>query len=162
MTVPPPSRNHRTEWSAMILELQTNRSVLNELSKYYAKFRFTGGNVSAERWSLAALTRIRNRPFAAGRLVAAGAERYRQLAEAIMELGRGVAESGPKSLRCRFGVADTFDRTSAEVRALGSTLEFAMRRLLDNAGPSPAFLEMRPATGSAELEVAPMDGVGKN
>jgi hypothetical protein len=159
MTVPPDSQNHRIEWSAMILELQTNRSVLNKLSKYYAKFRFTGGNVSADRWSLAAIILYLNRPFAADHVITAEVERYRQLAEAIMDLGRTIAESGPKSLQCRFDVADTFDRLSAEVRALGSTLEFAMTKLLDKLGPSAPFLEKRPATGLVELEVSPMDGV---
>jgi hypothetical protein len=128
----------------MILELQSNRSVLSGLSKYYSKFRFTGGNVSAERWSLAAITRFRNRPLTAGRIIAAEAERYRQLAEAIMDLGRNVAESGPKTLRRRFGIADTFDRVSAEIQVLGSLLEFAITKLLDKLGPSVLFLERDP------------------
>ena len=160
MIMRPKSRTHRAELSAMILELQTNRGVLNELSKYYATFRFTGGNVSAERWGLAAINRYLNRPFAADRIVTAEAARYRELAEVILELGQSVARSGPKTLPCRFGIADTFGRLSVELRALGSRLESVMTKLLDELGPSPTRREKGFPIESVELEVAPMEEVG--
>lgn len=130
----------------MLQELRINRDILNGLSKYYAKFRFTGGKVSAEPWNLAAITSYLNRPFAPEGISTAEAGRYRQLAEGIMELEKSVAIPGPKSLRSRIGIAETFGRASAEIRALASTLESALTRLID--GPK-----------SVERAAVPMDGV---
>lgn len=139
-----PERDDREALSAMVLELRTNRGILDGLSKYYAKFRFTGGDVSAERWGLAAIASYLNHPFAVDRISTAEAERYRQLAEAIMELEKSVAVPGPKSLRSRNGIADAFDRASTEIHVLARKLESAMTGLLD--GPKsvePALARIR-------------------
>lgn len=128
-----PQRNDREALSAMLLELRNNRGILDGLSEYYAKFRFTGGNVSAEPWGLAAITSYLNRPFATEGISTAEAGRYRQLAEAIMDLEKSVAVPRPKSLRSRIGIADTFGRASAEIRALGNKLESAVTRLFDDS-----------------------------
>jgi hypothetical protein len=55
-----------------------------------------------------------------------------------MELGQSIAESRPKTLPCRFGIADRFDREAAEIHSLGNALE------------------------SAKLAVAPTGEVGRN
>ena len=143
-----PQRNERDTLSAMLLELRNNQGILNGLSKYYAKFRFTGGSVSAEPWGLAAIISYLNRPIATEGISTAEAGRYRQLAEAIMDLEKSVAVPGPKSFRSRIGIAETFGRASAEIRALASTLESAVTRLLDEPK-------------SVERAAAPMDEFGQ-
>ncbi len=44
MTTPAEGRKHRENLLAMILELQTNRIVLDGLLNCYGMFRFTGGD----------------------------------------------------------------------------------------------------------------------
>ena len=138
MTTPAELRKDRQQLLAMILELQTNRIILDGLLACYGTFRFTGGVVPREPWGLIAMTSYLECPFAASRLSTAGAVRYRQLAEAIMDLGQAItAGARPRTLRCRYDIADTFGRDSAEIRALGSTLESAMTKLVAELKPSP-------------------------
>jgi hypothetical protein len=142
MTTPAELRKDRGQLLAMILELQTNRIILDGLLDCYGTFRFTGGVVPRESWGLVAMTAYLKSPFAAGRVPTAGAVRYRQLAEAIMDLGHTItAGARPRTLRSRYDIADTFGRDSAEIRALGSTLESAMTKLVAELKPSPALAE---------------------
>lgn len=132
MTTLAESREDREQLVTMLRELQANRIVLERLATGYGVFRFTGGVVPREAWNLGAVTSYLQHPFAAGRLPAAGAERYRHLAETIIELGREVTTgTGPRTLRCRFDIADRFDRDSSEIRTLGSRLQSSMARLIE-------------------------------
>ena len=71
-------------------------------------------------------------PFAVDRSSFAETDRYRHLAETIMDLGQATsAGARPRSLRCRHDIAARFDRDAFEIRALGSTLETAMTRLVE-------------------------------
>jgi hypothetical protein len=142
MTTPAELRKDRGQLLAMILELQTNRIILDGLLDCYATFRFTGGVVPRESWGLVAMTSYLERPFAARRISTAEAARYRLLAEAIMDLGHTItAGARPRTLRSRYDIADAFGRDSAEVRALGSTLESAMTKLVAELKPSPVLAE---------------------
>ncbi len=122
---------------AMVRELQANQAVLDRLSDCYGMFRFTGGVVPREPWCLVAMTSYLERPFAGDRISSAAAGRYRQVAEAIMDLGEEVtAGARPRTLGSRHQIADRFGRDSSEIRALGSTLESAMRNLVGETEPS--------------------------
>lgn len=125
-------REHREQLLTMISELRTNRIILDELANCYNVFLFTGGVVPRERWGLLAVTSYLQHPFAAGCISDAEAERYRHLAEAIMDLGEAItAGARPRTLRCRHDIADAFGRESSEIRALANTLELAARNTLD-------------------------------
>ena len=142
MLIPAHLRKDREQLLAMILELQTNRIILNGLLDCYATFRFTGGVVPREPWGLVAMISYLKCPFAADRISTAATERYRHLAETIMDLGQAVtAGAKPRTLRSRYDIADTFGRDSAEIRALGSTLESAMTKLVGELKPSPVLSE---------------------
>jgi hypothetical protein len=124
-------QRHREQLLAMILELQTHRIILDELVNCYGVFLFTGGVVPREPWGLVAMTSYLQRPFAAARISTAAVQRYRQVAEEIMQLGQAVtAGARPRSRRCRYDIAERFGRESAEIRALGSTLESTLAKLV--------------------------------
>ena len=133
MMMPADVRNRRKALSAMILELQNNRITLTGLLSRYGVFLFTGGDVPRGRWDLAAISTYLERPFAGDRISTAEAERYRHLAGAIEDLGQASA-AGARTLRCRHDIGDMFGRESSEIRALGSTLESAMTKLVTELG----------------------------
>jgi hypothetical protein len=122
-------RGHRGQLIGMILELQANQATLDELVHWHGVFAFTGGDIPKGRWCLVAVTSYLERPFATDCISTGEVERYGHLAEAIMELGQGI-ETGPRTLRCRHRIADTFRQASSEIRTLGTTLESAFIRLL--------------------------------
>lgn len=124
MSSKPPNR--REALTEMTLELRANRVTLAGLMGRYDMFLFTGGGVSRERWDLVAITAYLDRPFAVGGVSPGEVERYRQLAETIVTLGQTVAEGGPRSLRSRRDIADTFGRASTELQRLGGALEAAI------------------------------------
>jgi hypothetical protein len=137
MLIPDDLREYREPLSTMIRELRANQAILDGLVNAYGVFLFTGGVVAREQWSLVAISSYLDRPFAAGRISTAAAAHYRELAEAIMELGQAIAAGArPRTLRCRHDFADRFDRASSEIRALGSTLESAMMKLVEEMKPS--------------------------
>jgi hypothetical protein len=125
-------RQGREQLVAIIQELQANAVILDGLLNSYRVFRFTGGHVSREPWDLVALTSYLQHPFAADRISFTSTERYRHLADVIMDSGKAI-ETGarPRSLRSRHDIAAQFDRDATEIRALGSTLESAMTKLVD-------------------------------
>ena len=124
-------QRQREQLLAMIRELQTNRIILDGLVNGYGVFLFTGGVVPREPWGLVAMTSYLQRPFAVDRISTAALRRYRQVAEDIMQLGQAVtAGARPRSRRCRHAIAECFGRESAEIRALGTTLESAMAELV--------------------------------
>jgi hypothetical protein len=131
MNHPGEVQRHRKQLLAMIRELQTNRIILDGLANCYGVFLFTGGVVPREPWGLVAMTSYLQRPFAVDRISTAAVERYRQVAEDIMQLGQAVtAGARPRSRRCRHDIAERFGRESAEMLALGTTLESAMAELV--------------------------------
>jgi hypothetical protein len=124
-------QRQREQLLAMILELQTNRLILDGLANCYGVFLFTGGVVPREPWGLFAMTSYLQRPFAVDRVSTAAVGRYRQVAEEIMKLGQAITEGArPRSRRCRHDIAERFGRESAELLALGSTLESAMAKIV--------------------------------
>jgi hypothetical protein len=120
------SQNHRTELAAMILELETNRAILDGLASWYGVFVFTGGAVPTAQWDIAAITSYLEHPFAADSISTADIDRYRIVAEAISESGH--AGVGPRTLRCRRDLGDRFGRAASEIRGLTNTLEAAVAK----------------------------------
>lgn len=141
-------RKNEEELVAMILELKTNRIILDRLVNHYGVFRFTGGVVPRDPWGLVAMTSYLQSPFATDRISVAATERYRHLAETIMDQGQAItAGARPRTLRCRYEIADRFGRDSSEIRDLGSTLESAMAKLIEELKPSLLLSETE-AVGS--------------
>jgi len=131
MTTPTELRKDHEQLAAMIQELQANRIILDGLSNCYGTFRFTGGVVPREPWALGAMTSYLRCPFAADRISTAGAERYQQLADTIMDLGQAITrDARPRTLRGRHDIADRFGRASSEIRVLANTLEPAAMKAL--------------------------------
>ena len=137
MTAPTKSNETREQLVAMVRGLQANRIILDELLNCYGVFRFTGGVVPSEPWDLVAITSYLQCPFAADGISTAAIERYRHLAETIVDLGQAIAVGErPRSLRCRHDIAHKFGRGSSEIRELGSKLESAMTKLVEEMEPS--------------------------
>ncbi|MBN2293935.1 MAG: hypothetical protein JXM70_16025 [Pirellulales bacterium] len=131
MTKPAQLHKYREQLAAMIRELQTNRIILDGLLNRYGIFRFTGGVVPTEPWGLVAMTSYLQRPFAAEHISTATAERYRHLVARIMDLGKALAAGErPRTLRCRYDIADRFGRDATEIQDLGDKLESAMTELV--------------------------------
>jgi len=144
MTVPTKSHKTREQLVAMVWGLQANRIVLDRLLKCYGVFRFTGGVVPDEPWDLVAITSYLQCPFAAERISTAAIERYRHLAETIVDLGQAItAGERPRSLRCRHDIAHKFGRGSSEIRELGSKLESAITKLVEEMEENPATLNTK-------------------
>ena len=112
--------------AGMQLELQTNQAVLDGLVNWYSVFAFTGGAVPSGHCQLAAVNSYLARPFAAECILTKDVERYRCLIESIMMPKAGIP-ARPRTLRGRKLLADAFGRTAAEIRALGSSLQSALR-----------------------------------
>ena len=129
MAIPAEVREYRGQLTGMILELQANQATLDEQANRYGVFAFTGGDVPKGRWCLVAMISYLERPFATDRISTGEVKRYRHLVEAIVELGQGMA-AGPRTLRCRHDIADTFSRASSAIQTLGSTLESALKKVL--------------------------------
>ena len=140
-------RNRREELAAMVLELQANRAILDGMANWYGVFIFTGGRVPTAQWNLVAMTCL-ERALAADRLFASAIQRYRHLAQAISELGQ--AKAGPRTLRCRHELGAEFGQAASEIRALGDTLEAAVRKAMEELRPPSPLTEKRSAWESAE------------
>jgi hypothetical protein len=122
--------NPKQQLQAILGELQTNRSTLNELFDCYRMFLFTGGTIPMTRWELAAITSYIERPFAADQITHGDVILYRHLAEAIMGAGEEVAATGPKSVRRRHALTDTFRGLFLDVRTLGRALDASVTNAL--------------------------------
>jgi hypothetical protein len=143
--------NPKQQLQAIRGELQTNRSTLNELFDCYRMFLFTGGTIPLRRWDLGAIASYIERPWATDRIMLDDVVRYRHLAEAIMEVGKEVSASGPKSVRKRHSFTDTFRGLFAEIRALASALESSATNALATL---PTSLAVRKSGVSTEVPVA--------
>ncbi len=142
MTTPAELRKDREQLAAMIRELQSNRIVLDELLNCYGMFHFTGGVVPREPWRFVAMASYLQCPFAADHISTAAIERYRHLAETIMDLGQAITTGArPRTLRCRHDIAEKFGRDSSEIGTLGNTLEPAMTKLVEELKPSSLLSE---------------------
>ena len=117
----------------MVLELQSNRAILDGLADWYGVFVFTGGHVPTAEWNLVAMTSYLEHPLAADCLSTSEIERYRQLAQAISELGQ--AGAGPRTLRCRHDLGDTFGQAASEIRVLTNTLESSVTTAMEKLWP---------------------------
>jgi hypothetical protein len=136
MTIPGEVQRHGQQLLAMILELRANWIILDSLVKCYGMFLFTGGVVPREPWGLAAMTSYLQRPFAADRISTAAVGQYQHGVEEVMKLGQAVtAGARPRTWRCRHNLAESFDRTAAEIRAVGNTLESALVKLVEGLKP---------------------------
>ena len=118
MNLPADSCDTKQQLQSIRVALQTNMSTLKELFDCYRMFLFTGGTVPRTRWELAAITSYIERPFAADRITPGDVMLYRHLAEAIMGVGEEVAATGPKSVRRRHGLTDTFRELFLDIRDL--------------------------------------------
>ena len=137
MALPAELRKYRELLTAMILELQTNQTTLNELLNWYGVFLFTGGDVPRRQCDLVATTSYLEHSFATDRISTAEVDRYRHSVQTLMELGQAIVAPRPRTLRCRHDIADAFSRVSSEIRALGTTLASALTKLLRELEPSP-------------------------
>ncbi len=139
MTIPAKLRMGRELLAAMIGELKTNRTILDELVDCYGMFRFTGGVVPRKPWKFVAIDAYRQCPLAADAISTTAIEQYQQRAEAIAALGQAItAEAGPMTLRSRYAIADSFDRDSSAMRGLADSLEPAVSNALDTGQPAVA------------------------
>jgi hypothetical protein len=119
--------------SAMIVELQANRVVLDRLSIRSSMFCFTGGTIPAQAWCIRCMTSyLTLQSRAAGLVGAEDAKHYLALIETLNELQLGVAAAAlPRTLRNRRDITDALDKMLREVLSLGSRLETDLRRSLD-------------------------------
>lgn len=130
MALPAELRTYREQLTGMVLELQANQATLKRMLDWYGVFAFTGGEVPRGRYALLGITSYLEQPSAAKRISTGDVERYEHLVEAVVELGQGAA-AGPRALRCRHDMADAFGRLASEIKILGSTLESAFARVLN-------------------------------
>ncbi len=144
MSRPVDSCHTKQQLQSIRVALQTNMRTLKELFDCYRMFLFTGGTVPTTRWELAAITSYIERPFAANRITPGDAILYRHLAEAIMGVGEEVAATGPKSVRRRHSLTDTFRDLFLDIRALGHALDASVTNALMALQPSPPVSQGRP------------------
>jgi hypothetical protein len=136
MTTTAEPSTHREQLSAMILELQANRVVLDRLSKQFAMFRFTGGTIPAQGCSTSGMASYLARSWVAESIATEDVERYRALIGTLAELQLNVSTAaGPRTLRVRFAITEVFSRALSEILPLGNHLETAVKRALEAAEP---------------------------
>jgi hypothetical protein len=148
MTITAESSKHREQLSAMMLDLQNNRAILDGLATWYGVFVFTGGHVPTAHWNLSAMTSYLEHPLAADCLSTSEIDRYRHLARTIDELGH--TGGGPRTLRCRYALGDKFDQAASEIRLVTDTLESSVTKAIGGLlSPSPVT-DKQPALVCAE------------
>lgn len=113
------------DWQAVLLELRGNRLIVDELAVCYRSFSFTGGEVPQDQWELGAVAACCADAEIDARVVPADAQRYCYVAQAIMELGRVVALTGPQTHGGRQAIASTFRALAAALDAIESELASA-------------------------------------
>ncbi len=117
--------------AAILLELQSNRTVLFGLTNWFSVFVFTGGRVPAASWSLAATNSYLQHPTEADGGPIVDLQRYRGLVQAISDIGH--TDAGPRTMKCRRSLGNRFDAAASELRhvadALESSMAKAMRRI---------------------------------
>lgn len=122
-------QNEHEQLAAMLVELQTNRGLLDGLTRWYGLFVFTGGNVPTAQWNLAATTSRLEHPLAADYLLTAELQRYRHLIQTFGELGQSGAR--PRTLRCRYEMGHNFRQAASEMRILTDALESSVMKALE-------------------------------
>lgn len=133
------TRDEATQLTGMIRELRANQVALMGLRDQYGTFVFTGGDVPSGRCGLPAIASYLERPFASDRIPVGELDRYRQLIEATIEPRQDVA-ARPRTLRCRKGLGDAFERASSEIQTSATALESVLANLLkelERPFPSP-------------------------
>ena len=150
----------RERLTAILQELQANRTLLCELMLCYRVFRFTGGEVPREPWRVVAITSYVEHPFAADHVFISEPVRYCYLAETIMALGHTVATGRPRTLRQRWDLAKTFAEAELEIDTIRGELETAFTGVFDELAASPSFAERMHAFGSGEQDLSPSEAVG--
>jgi hypothetical protein len=154
VALPVELRSCREQLSAMVVDLQVNRAVLDRLSIRCSMFRFTGGALPAEPLRLTAMNSYLACPPAVDCIANEDVERYFVLIGTLVELQRGVATAErPRSLRQRHAVTDALARASSEILSIASGLESAMTSALEAPQPTSAVYETSsmPAAASVEL-----------
>ncbi len=137
MTMPTDLQNHREALLGMRRELQSNRVLLKGVTNDYGVFLFTGGNLPRAPCDLAAIMSYLQHPFAAERIPTAHVERYRHLAEMVIQQGQ-VPSPSPRTLPCRRELTDAFNHLSSEIEILESTLERDVARALQATEREPS------------------------
>jgi hypothetical protein len=146
--IAPSSSNSNESLAEIVAELNSNQAILDDLTKHYRIFRFTGGDVPQRPWRLVAVTSYLEQPFLVERIGSSRVERYRELAKSIMALGLTVTKGVPRTLRHRSAIAATFVGIAAEIRAAGILLEGLLSNLLrehELATPVPVMVPAQPA-----------------
>ena len=153
--------NQRKELAALVLELESNRAVLDGLTDWYEVFVFTGGRVPTAHWNLSAMTSYLEHPPTADGRWAAEIGHYRHSAQAIGDLGQ--AGTGPRTLRCRHDLGDRFGQAAAEMRlatdGLASSMMKAMERLRPFSPVAESMLSQDNHKTAAVLLPLPPGGV---
>lgn len=124
-------QNEHEELAAMLLELQTNRGLLDGLTRWYGLFVFTGGDVPTAPWNLAATTSHLEHPLAADYLLTAELQRYRHLIQTVGELGQSGVR--PRTLRCRYEMGHNFRQAASEMWILTDALESSVMKALQES-----------------------------
>src|SRR5271165_225012 len=127
LVVTPPRRE---ELAAMVLELQSNRTVLYGLTNWFSVFVFTGGRVPTAEWSLVGTTSYLQHPCADDGLSVSELELYRGLVQTIGDLGY-TATAGPRTLKCRRALEARFDLAAAELRHVTDVLELSITKTME-------------------------------
>jgi hypothetical protein len=143
MIVPSAMQERREALLAIRWEMQSNRSLLKGLRGPYGVFLFTGGAIPRMPCELAAITSYLDQPFAVERVLAVQMERYRNLAEMLIQQGQ-TPSPRPRTLPCRRGLTDAFNRVSSEMEVLESTLEREIGRALQEVEREPSHANKLP------------------
>jgi hypothetical protein len=129
--------NQRELLMAMAGDLRTNAISLTILEEYYGLFRFMGGKIPPKALCLDALSAYQKCLSKESSISTATIDRYRFLAQSIMDLEQATSSSSsPRSLRNRKVIADKFDRATSEIREVETALESALTTLADESKPS--------------------------
>jgi hypothetical protein len=120
--------NRREELAAIMLELQSNRTVLYGLTNWFSVFVFTGGHVPTAEWNVAGTTAYLRHPCADDGISVSELELYRRLVQTIGDLGQ--TAGGPRTLKCRRTLEARFDGAAAELRHVTDVLELSITKTI--------------------------------
>jgi hypothetical protein len=143
MTIPTDMQDRREALLAMRRELQCNRILLKGMRSRYGVFLFTGGDIPRAPCELAAITSYLDQPFAAEHIPIAEVDRYRSLAETLIQQGQ-TPSPRPRPLPCRRELTDAFNRLSSEMEVLESALERDIGRVLQEGEREPSHANKLP------------------
>ena len=141
-------QNEHEELDAMLLELRTNRRLLDGMTRWYGLFVFTGGDVPTAQWNLAAMTSHLEHPLATDYLLTAGLQRYRHLIQTLGEFGQSGIR--PRTLRCRYEMGHNFRQAASEIQTLTDALESSVMQALEKLASRPQMNISSPRTGKKQ------------